>query len=155
MDRSGFTLIELLIVIAIIVILGVVTTLNLQGQKNSSDLTVTTQEIATLLRQAQSDSVSQEQAAAWGVYFSNATATAPFYALFENTYSTSTTQGYYRLPPTVGYVSSSLALGATTSITFAQVSGVASRSSAIGLYLTAQPTISSNIKIASSGAISY
>jgi len=153
--RSGFTLIEVLVTVAILLTLGVVVVVSLQGAKNNDDVTGTAREIAALLRQAQSDAMSQEQNASWGVYFSNATNTAPFYALFINSYATSTIHGQYRLPSTVRYQSSFLPSGATTSIIFAQITGAASVSTTIGLYLMANAAFSSTIPVALSGAVAY
>jgi prepilin-type N-terminal cleavage/methylation domain-containing protein len=150
---SGFTLIELMITMTIIAIMGIATFITLQGQKNSNDVTDTTKQVASLLREAQSDSMAQEQGATWGVYFSNATS-GPFYSLFINSYSTSTTQGgQYRLPATVGWKSSFLASGATTTIMFSQISGAASASTTVGISLFAQSSFSSTITVASSGAV--
>lgn len=152
--RKGFTILELIATIAIIVILGLVAVFNLQGGKNSTDLTDTTKQIGSLLREAQSDSVSQEMGATWGVYFSNVTSTAPFFAMFTTSFSTSTQVNYTRLPSTVGYSATFLASGATTSITFSEITGAASASTTIGLYSVKQTSLTSVITVASSGAVS-
>lgn len=157
--RRAFTLIELLVTMAILIVLSVVTTFSLSGGRNSNDVTDTAKQVATLLREAQSNSMADQNGASWGVYFSNATSSGfgsgPFYALFAGTaYSTSTLQGgQYRLPQAVGYANAFLPSGATTSITFAIVSGVASASTSIQLYSIAEPALSSTITVASSGAI--
>ena len=154
--HRAFTLIELLIVIGIIVIISGVTVVSLVGRRNTGDLTNTASQIAILLRQAQNDSLSQKSGMSWGVHFENATATAPFYAFFSSTtYSASNVTGYYRLPNTVGYLTSTLSSGSSLNITFSQIAGTASASTSIGLYLISQPSSQSVISIASSGVVSY
>jgi len=104
--RQAFTLIELLVVIGLIAAIIVITLPNLLGKRNTGDLTNTASQIAALLRQAQTNSMSQNGGTSWGVHFQGGGAPAPFYALFSSsTYSASSTVGYYRLPNTVGYLS--------------------------------------------------
>ncbi len=152
--KRGFTLIELVVTIGILVTIAVVTIVNISGKRSNSNLTTTTQQVATLLREAQSDSLAQEGDAVWGVHFSNATATAPFYALFSGSYGAGAAGGYYRLPATVAYKTSTLASGATLDITFSAITGAASASTSIGLYLI-NGSGSSTISVASTGAVSY
>ncbi len=73
---------------------------------------------------------------AWGVHFENSTGTAPFYVLFQGVYSTTSTSGSrYRLPADVSYVTSSIASGASTTVTFPFLSGVPAVSSTITMKL--------------------
>lgn len=155
--RRGFTLLELLVVIALIIISAAVAYVSLAGKRSAADLTATTQQIGSLLRQAQNDAMTQKYDVAWGVHFSNATATAPFYVLFTTSYSTATVVGSpYLLPPTVSYVTSTLNSGATLNIIFSSITGTASASTSIGLYMPEQSVaLSSTISIASSGSVSY
>jgi type II secretory pathway pseudopilin PulG len=159
--RKGFTLVELLVVLGMMIVLGAVVFANLSGKKNNADLTATTQEAGTLLRQAQSDAAFQENNTqandvAWGVHFANATATKPFYALFAGSYTASTTVGYYVLPSTVAYQTSTLAVGATLDVLFSPITGISSVSTSIGFYMPKENTaLSSTISIASSGAVNY
>ncbi len=152
--KRGFTLVELLIVIAISVIVGVVAILNISQRRADIDLTTAAQQIATTLRQAQSDSMAQEDGLSWGVHFANTTSPAPFYALFKGSYATGTVS-QYSLPPTVAYQTSMLAPGATLDVTFSQISGAAV-STSIGLYMPNENSaFSSTIYVASTGAVSY
>lgn len=153
--QKGFTLIELLLTVGIIVLITGVAFLNLSPRRNAADLSNTAGQITAFLREAQNNAMAQAQGVAWGVYFSNVTSTAPFYALFSSSYSTSTTVSYARLPATVAYATSTLAVGATTSITFSQVVGTASASTTIGVYFISQSSQSSTISVASSGRVSY
>lgn len=136
MKRDGaFTLIELLVVLGIVAVITVATAVSLFPAKNTQELKDATTEIGTLLREAQSRSVNQLQGATWGVHFDNADPNAPFYALFSGTYSTSTRVGVYPLPTGVLFDPASLASGATLDITFAQITGLPSTSTAITLDL--------------------
>ncbi len=155
-QEKGTTLAELLVVIGIIAILASVSFLSLFGTRSQNDLNGTSQEIAALLREARSRSVAQSSGNGWGVHFENSTTTSPFYALFFSaTYGSTTTIGYYRLPSSVGYAGSSIAPGSFKDITFSQLSGLASASTSVSIYLLANPANSSAVNIASSGAVSY
>lgn len=152
--KKGFTLIEVLLTVAIMAILAVIAVVSLNGKKNSNDLSSTASEVTALLREAQSRAVTQVQDASWGIHFSNATATAPFYALFYSSYGPTTTVDYYRLPSDVAYVSSTLPVGESLDVIFSQISGMASASTTIGFYNIAQSSLPSiSIAVALSGAI--
>lgn len=154
--KKGFTLIELIVVLGILVVVSVVLFTNLATRKSEADLVATDQQVATLLRRAENDATEQEGDVPWGVYFSNSTTTSPFYALFTTSYSTSSVVSMYLLPATVSYQTSTLPLGASTSIIFSPISGSASVSTTIGFYMPKQSTgASSTIYIASSGQITY
>ncbi len=154
--KRGFTLIETIMVVAIIMILGVVGILSLANRKNSNDLSTTVSQAAALLRQAESRSITETQGVAWGVHFANATKTAPFYALFYSSYSPTTTAGYYRLPSSVAYVTSTIPLGGSVDVLFAQVSGLPASSTQVGFVsLSLKNLSSSTISIATSGAVAY
>jgi prepilin-type N-terminal cleavage/methylation domain-containing protein len=154
--RRAFTLIELLVVIAIIAVITLAALPNLLSRRNTNDLTNTVKEVAATLRQAQTDAMLQEKGTSWGVHFQNSTGTASFFALFYSaSYGASTSAGYYRLPPSVAYATSTLAAGSSSSIVFSPISGLASVSTSIGLYLISQPASTSVISVASSGAVSF
>ncbi len=153
--RKGFTLMELIIVFGIIVAVSAWLFADLGGARNNADLTSTTQEVVTILRRAQSDAMAQASDAAWGVHFENATATAPFYALFTGTYAASTTVDRYMLPPTVAYETSTLASGASLDVIFSPLTGAASVSTTIGLFMPRESAaFSSTVSVASSGVVS-
>jgi hypothetical protein len=100
--------------------------------------------------------MAQKQSVSWGVHLENTTSPAPFYALFSSsTYSASVIMGSYPLPSAVVYDTSTIAVGASVNITFAQVTGLASVSTNIRLFIPNQSALSSTISVASSGAISY
>jgi prepilin-type N-terminal cleavage/methylation domain-containing protein len=157
--KDGFTIIEIIIVIAIIATISAIMFVTLLGKKGGTDLTTTASQIGAILREAESRSMAQTQGAAWGVYFGNPTNTAPFYALFYNAYSPTTTAGYYPLPVTVGYTSATIAAGSSLSVTFSQVTGLPSVSTTVGLYIFNPQknllTTSSIVSIGASGVVSY
>ena len=157
-SSRAFTLIEILVVIGIIGTIMLMTLPNLLNKKRSGDLTNTATQIAALLRQAQNDAMAQKNGLSWGVHFQNTTDTAPFYALFSSTssaYTSSSITGYYRLPNTVGYLTSALPPGSSLDVVFSQIVGSASASTSIGLYLISNSSSQAIVSVASSGAVSY
>lgn len=156
-NRKAFTLIELLIVIGLIVAIIAVALPNLFGRRNTEDLANTATQIATLVRQAQSDAMAQEGGLSWGIHFQNGPGT-PSYSLFSSSssaYNASGTMGYYRLPSTVGYLASILPVGSSSTVIFSQITGTASASTSVGLYLLADSSQQSVVSIALSGSVSY
>jgi prepilin-type N-terminal cleavage/methylation domain-containing protein len=154
--RRGFTLIEVIIVLAIVVVVGLFIVFNLFGGDKQEDLNSTVSQIVASLRQAQSQAMAQSQNAVWGVHFMNATSTGSYYALFSgSSYASGTVQGRYPLPPTVGYVTSTLSSGSFLDITFSGITGAPSASTSIGLYLIPYPTIQEYIYVNGIGQVSY
>src|SRR5437870_2842576 len=131
--REGFSFIEILVVVAGVILLASVTLVTLHKRRNVSDLNSATQQIIALLHDAQSRASSQMNGANWGVHFDN-TATAPFYALYQGSYS-STSTPHYRLPADVQFVSSSIAVGSSLDVPFSQISGSPSASATITIAL--------------------
>lgn len=155
MNRQGTTLIEIVLVVGLIAALGTVVLLNLVGRKGVSELDATAKQIAAILREAQSRSVSQSDGAGWGVHFENSTSTAPFYALFRSAYSAQNRRGYYRLPSTVAYATTSIVLGGVREISFTQITGTANASTSVQVFLLSDSAVSSTIYVASSGAVRF
>ncbi len=128
MKDKGFTLVELLITMAIMIVLGLVLFSSYSGKKNATDLSSATQEIVTLLHEAQSRTIAGDQNGTagigfWGVQLSNPSGTSPFYALL---YATSTARiasgtviGHYPLPTSVAYASSSIPTGGALYVYYA------------------------------------
>ena len=154
-SAHGFTIIELVTTIGIIAILAAVATLSLLGRKGTTELSITAQQIATLLREAQSRAVSQASSTSWGVYFDNVAATSSFYAIFRgSSYSSSTEIGHHRLPPSVRYVPLSLPLGSTSSVFFASFTGAPNVPLSISVELFSG-TASATISVNALGAVSF
>lgn len=79
----GFTIIELLLVLGIMTIITATGTLALFSFRAKQNLNLSAQEIVTVLRSAQNNSISQELLSSgekWGVHFEN-----DYYALFKGT----------------------------------------------------------------------
>jgi type II secretory pathway pseudopilin PulG len=153
-ERKGISIIETLIVVALIAIFGMVSLTNLLGRRGTNEFNGTVKQMGALLREAQSRAMSQASGTTWGVHFSNATSGA-FFALFAGpSYSTSTQRGYYKMPQTMAYTTSTIASGATKTVTFTQITGFTA-STTIGLYSLRTASLSSTISIASSGAVAY
>jgi type II secretory pathway pseudopilin PulG len=148
-------LFEVIIAVGLIAILGTVVVLNLFGRKNVSELDAAGKQVVAVLREARSRSVAQSDGAGWGVRLENSTATAPFYSLFRSSYSAANIVGYYRLPPAVIYATSSIPSGGAVEITFTQITGAASASTSVKLLLLNNPSVSSTIYVASSGAVRF
>ena len=152
-ERKGTTLVELLVVILIIGVISFFGLLSLFSRKGKTDLDNTVIQITSLLGEARSRSAAQASSTSWGVHFDN-TGAPPFFATFySGAYSTSTRTGYYKLPTSLVYATSTVPSGSSVDITFNQISGLASASTSITLLLTGPgPTSSSTIHVASSGA---
>jgi len=151
------TIAELLIVVAIISVITLISLPTLFKRRSQNDLINTTEQIASLLREARARSVSQSSSTNWGVRLGNPTTTSPFYALFySQNYGSTTTIGYYRMPPTLVYATSNIPSGSYVDITFSQISGQASASTSVTMYVAkGNLPSSSTISVASSGAVSF
>ena len=153
--REGFTLIEILIVSGIMVILAFFTTTTVYGWREHKTLSVTAEQMATLLREAVSSASQQREGARWGVEFNNSSDTA-FYALFrEDSGGNRTPAGHYQLPPSVRYELSSNEI---RECIFAQISGQVTdtaRCNQVKILLIQNPDASSTIQISYDGAVAY
>lgn len=79
--KNGFTLIELLIVIGIMAILTTIGSVYFFGYRNKQAVELTTNELISVLRDAQNKSLSQDRGYDWGVHFDNV-ANPKYYNLF-------------------------------------------------------------------------
>lgn len=149
-------MVEVIITLAIIVAAGVFAAINLFGQSNQTTLNSTASQVVALARQAQIDSAAQSKNAIWGIHFANTTNTTPYYAIFiGSSYASGTIQGYYPLPATVGYLSSTVPIGSSLDAIFSGVTGASSVSTTIGIYLITTPSLQQNISISGVGEVSY
>jgi sugar lactone lactonase YvrE/Tfp pilus assembly protein FimT len=152
--QRAFTLLEAVIVMGVLAVIALIILPNLLTNSHSADLTAITQQIVASAREAQSQSVSQSMNSPWGIHFSNATNTRPFYAIFVgNSYATGTIKGVYTLPATLSYVSSTLPAGSSTDVTFSPISGIAGETATIGIEVVAQPSLVSIININAAGLV--
>jgi type II secretory pathway pseudopilin PulG len=155
-EEGAFTMIEVVVVLAIVIVVGIATTLSFQGAKNSADLTATAQRMTSLVRQAEVSAVAQKQNTAWGVYFSNTTSPAPFYALISSsTYSSSDVVAEYPLPSDIAFSTSTLPVGSSMVMAFAPLTGTSIASTSLSIYSTENPLLIANIVVAGAGQITY
>ncbi len=154
--RKGFSLIELVVVIGVGLILGAIFIPNLQGRRGLTELNITSRQMVALLREAQTKALLESSSTAWGVHFENST-TSPFYALFSGTYSTTTISTRALLPLRIRYASSSLAVGQSREVLFAQRTGKPSTSSTVTIELKNNigSLTSSTISVSTAGAVSF
>lgn len=145
---------ELLIVIGIVAVLSSIVSLGIVNFRKKADMDSVKAQMVSLLNEARSRSVSQEDGESWGVRFVNSSS-APFYALFKATYSASTERGHYRLPTNVSYASSTFPVDTEKEIMFREISGFASGSPSINILQVVYPFTSSTISVSSSGVITY
>ncbi len=153
--RKGVTMVELMVSMAILGVLVFVATTVLIGRKSFSELDTATRQMTALLRDAQSRSIAQSSSTSWGVHFENSSGSTPFYSLFASSYSTSTRENYASLPVSVGYVSSSIAIGSSTDIVFNQMTGSVATSASVRIYLLSNPAASSTISVSASGLVDW
>ena len=79
--HKGFTLIELLLVMAVLAVVGGITSTFLFGTKTNAALEEDARQIANILKAAQNRATTLEEGTQWGVHFDNLGAD-PFYELF-------------------------------------------------------------------------
>ena len=152
-SRCGYTLSEVLTVAGIIILIGLVTGISLFGRRNQADLEISAKSMVALLREAQSKAVAQTGSVAWGVHFENSN--QPYYAMFSGGAYASTTQvGYYHLPASVIYATSTLASGASLDVVFNKLDGTAS-ATIITLNLASNSERSATVSIGSLGTAAY
>lgn len=134
-SRYGATIFEMMIAVGIVAVLGVTVAISLSSWRNRAGLDSATKQIAVLLREAQSRSMTRASGVAWGVHFDNTVSSTPFYALFSVSYSTSTAQKRTLLPSGVRFPEASIPAGTSFDIMFIELTGLPSTSTTIMLEL--------------------
>lgn len=165
--RSGISLLETITVIAIIAVIATGIGLNLVGRRGKSDLDNTTKQIVGTLREAQSRAIAQASSTSWGVrFYSPFPGTGrPYFELVATAgtqYATGT--GRYPLPETLVYDTSTFpqppscppvpGCSYAKIMSYSEIYG-AGTSSTIRLHIKDNPALSSTIRVASSGLVSY
>lgn len=148
--RSGFTLLELLLVVGIIGILSTSIVLNGLGYRNRQALDLAAQQMAASIRDAQNRSVSQQDGLAWGVYFNNVSSTDSYTVFSGGSYSASENRFVTPLDSPVEFTIPSA--GTTSSIVFAQVSGLPSTSTSVTI---TNGSASTTITISANGQVQF
>ena len=80
---KGVTLIELLITVGILAVVAVIGALSLSSYRERQKLELEGRELATILRDVQNRSLSQESGTPWGIRFVNATSGTYTYQIFS------------------------------------------------------------------------
>ena len=88
--KKGFTLLETLIVVGVMAVIAAAGLTLTSGLWRQNALDTTNQEITSLLNLARQKSIAQEGGYQWGVHFENPANDRGFYALYYNSYSSST-----------------------------------------------------------------
>ena len=150
----GFTLIELVISIGILAILAGIGFISIINYKQRQALSSATQEIVTVLRNAQDRSISQESGNRWGVYFENPLSGSAFYDLFQGlNYATNTIVSRNVLPSGIQF--DTPASGSSSTIIFSPVTGLPNSQTTIKISLLNSSTNSSTIIVSANGKIQY
>lgn len=151
-QTTGFSLLELLLVMAILAIIGSLSSAFLFGQKLSTELEEEARKILSVLRLAQNKAVTLEQNSSWGVHFDN-TGPDPFYDMFlGSSYAGATTTERFYLAAGIEYTSPAAAT--STDAVFNKRSGelLSSATTTIAIKTSAQNQTKSVI-IAPNGRI--
>jgi prepilin-type N-terminal cleavage/methylation domain-containing protein len=154
--RKGFTVVELVLVLGIVAVVSVVSFVGLTGRKGTVQLEGVVKQMGSMLREAQSKSLSQVSGTTWGVVFDNTTTSEAFYGSFSGaSYTSTSSTSYYRLPTNIHYATSTIPAGSKRTIYFSQLSGLPSTTTSIGVFIDTPGSPSSTISVNPSGAISF
>ena len=151
---TGFTLIELLIAIAVLLIMGVIVIPNIILLQKNPPLNTAYEEVITLLRVAQSKTLSSEGNSQYGLYFDTASSPHRYIVFKGASYATrdSAFDRAYALPGTVEF--SQINTGAASEVVFDKLTGSTANSGNISLRLKDGTGQAKTIYIGNSGTIS-
>ncbi|MFC1721999.1 Tfp pilus assembly protein FimT/FimU [Patescibacteria group bacterium] len=153
MRQRGFTLIELLVVIAVIAILSLVVIVNYANYRQSSQLDITTQQIISTLRDAQSRSVAAKDAESYGVYFQVNAGADDEYVLFQgDSYAGGTTLTTFAVPSILGLSTVDFAGSTGNEVVFDELTGTTSNYGHVTVTLTGTST-EKDVSVSSEGRI--
>ena len=150
----GFTLVELIISIGILVILAGVSFISIINYKQRQALSSASQEIVTVIRNAQDRSISQEDGNRWSIHFENPLSGSAFYDLFQGlNYATNTIVSRNVLPSGVQF--DTPVAGSSSTIIFSPVTGLPNSQATIKISLINNSNNSSTIIVSVNGEIQY
>jgi len=148
----GYTLTELLIVIAIIGIISGIVFVSSPNLRRFKELTLTTQEIMSVIRDTQNRSMTQESGQRWGIRFQNSTSTNHSYTVFKGlSYASGTVVATYYLKPYIQF--SDPSTGLAKEVVFLPISGLPQASTTIKINLVPNSNVSTTIVINENGKI--
>ncbi len=154
-DENGFGMIELLVVIAIITALSAVILANYPAVRQTSDVDRAAQALSSVIRVAQSKTLTSENNAQYGVYL-NTSLDPDQYVLFKGASYASRVSSYdqlFSLP--AGTEFNAISLGGGTEIVFSKLTGFPSASGSIPVRSVANLSTIKTIYVGSSGAIGF
>ena len=147
---AGFTLAELLLVMGIIGILSTTIILNGLGYRNRQLLDGAAQQMAASIRDAQNRAITQQDGLAWGIYFNNVSTTDSYTVFSGGSYATSANRFVTSFDSPLTFTVP--APGTTTSIVFAQISGLPSTSTSVTI---TNGITSTTITISANGQVQF
>ncbi|MDI6734239.1 MAG: prepilin-type N-terminal cleavage/methylation domain-containing protein [Patescibacteria group bacterium] len=148
-SKRGFTLIELMIVAVFLMIIGSIGFFTLRNQQ-LGNLESDARIIVSRLSQAQARSRAGVSGNSWGIYFDNITPSSAFYALFQGSLFTTSTETYF-LSNTIEFQTPTS--GASSSIIFAKLTGKTNMTSTIVIRLKNNTDIAKIITVSAQGQI--
>lgn len=150
--KRGFTLVEMMVVIGIVSLLLVVGSVNIRSFQSRSQVTQAAEELASILREAQSRSMTVVNGQTHGIHFESGDGT---YTLFEGTpfSQTNATNVKYSLDASIQF--SNIALtGGGKDVIFDKLTGSTSHSGGVTISSKLDGSIQRTITITSQGKIS-
>lgn len=161
-STSGFSFVEVLMVVAILSILGLTSILYFGGFKQETELLVQAEKIVSVIREAQTLSMTGEATSTWGVHFDTTVGNQNFIDVFHGTsHAAATVTSPIYLPSNLRF--SNITLNSSTStIFFDRVTGrtsqygTATSSQALCITTDVDPTACKiSIRINSLGKIDW
>ena len=154
-QKTGFALLELLIVLGILAVILLLSIPGINLLLKTSLLSTTSEEIITVLKTAQNDTLSSQNNSQYGVYFK--TTTSPNqYILFKGSNYTNRDTSFdktYYLDSSVQF--SSVNVGANNEIVFDRLVGSTANSGSVTLQLTTDASQTKTMYIDNSGVVGY
>lgn len=130
---SAFSLIELVLSLMVLAILASIGIVSYSNSYRQNVLKTTAEEIVSLIRLAQQESISQRQGNVWGVRFDNTNPSAGFVAVFSNTYAPANLVERYSLPFQVRFQTPPV--GSYQEIIFQKLTGLPNATATVELIL--------------------
>ncbi|OGZ63896.1 MAG: hypothetical protein A3A98_01250 [Candidatus Staskawiczbacteria bacterium RIFCSPLOWO2_01_FULL_40_39] len=155
MKQGGFTLIEVLVVVAIIMVLSTIFVTDFGVIQKKSDLDAGVQEVAGILKLAQSKTLASENNNQYGVYL-NTAASPHQYILFKGSSYAARDTSYdqqYPLPKTIEFFA--IDLNGGNEVVFDKITGASQQSGSIPFRVQLDTTQTKTIYVASSGTVGF
>lgn len=150
---KGYTLIEILITMTILAAVAAVGSISLFNHYSYQNLNISANEIVATLRQAQGNSLTQQNGEQWGVHFLNATTTQGLFQLFRGSdFASSTLVSSQELPIGIQFIDP--VSGTSEDVVFSKITGYPDAPISIVVGFKNNPNVSSTIVINAIGRVS-